>query len=274
MLSPHGFFSFTSVNDSSLHRAYNQWHQLDHRPENLALDAVRYGERWVRTPACAAASTADHRLAPTHYVNLYWFRPPIDEAITQWQALAERSFQWGRRPDMDMCTRPLMGFFDVVKGYVRPEVLVSVEALPFRPTRGVVVQVVELLDPHALGVERLYRWYDTVAIPAALRLPGVAGAYTFSSVTSTIDEGFVAEAGARTFAAAAPSRAGSFRITITYCDDDVLVTKRALDESAHRLRAAAPGGDPFTAAGATVIFDSAVRVIEPWAWNWFDEGAS
>jgi len=270
MLAPHGFFSFTSVDDPSLHRAYNEWHQLDHRPENMALEGVRYGERWVRTPDCAAASTADHRLAPTHYMNLYWFRPPIAAAVTEWQGLAESSFQWGRRPDMDMCTRPLMGFFDVIKGYVRPEVLVSVSALPFRPTKGVVVQVVELDEPHAIGVERLYRWYDTVAIPTALRLDGVAGAYTFSSVTSTIDDGFVAEDDARTFAPTATSRAGSLRITVYWCDDDALVTKAALDASFAALRAAAPLGDPLAAAGAQVIFDSAARVIEPWVWNWFD----
>ncbi len=270
MLAPHGFFSFTSVNEPSLHRAYNEWHQLDHRPENLALEGVRYGERWVRTPECAAASSADRRLAPTHYMNLYWFRPPVAAAIAEWQGLAESSFQWGRRPDMDMCTRPLMGFFDVVKGYVRPEVLVSIEALPFRPTRGVVMQVVELAEPHAIGVERLYRWYDTVAIPAALRLDGVAGAYTFASVSSTIDEGFVADADARTFAPAAASRAGSLRITVYYCDEDALVTKAALDASFAELRAAAPHGDPLDRAGAQVVFDSAARVIEPWSWDWFD----
>jgi hypothetical protein len=270
MLAPHGFFSFTSVNDPSLHRAYNEWHQLDHRPENMALEGVRFGERWVRTPDCAAASTADHRLAPTHYMNLYWFRPPIAAAVTEWQGLAESSFQWGRRPDMDMCTRPLMGFFDVIKGYVRPEVLVSVSALPFRPTKGVVVQVVELDEPHAIGVEKLYRWYDTVVIPTALRLDGVAGAYTFSSVTSTIDDGFVAEDDARTFAPTATSRAGSLRITVYWCDGDALVTKAALDASFATLRAATPLGDPLAAAGAQVIFDSAARVIEPWVWTWFD----
>ena len=273
MLSPHGFFSFTSVDHPSQHAAYNEWHQLDHRPENLALDGVRHGERWVRTPACAATSLADARLAATHYVNLYWFRPPIADAVAEWQALAERSFQWGRRPDMAMCTRPLMGFFDVVKGYVSPHAKVSTAALPFRPTSGVIVQVVELEDPHAIAVEQVYRWYDTVVIPATLAVAGVAGVYTFSSVTSTIDSGFVAAADARTFTTGAPAQAGRLRITVTYCDGDLLATKQAVDASFARLRDSASSGDPLVRAAASVVFDSAVQVIEPWRWAWFDETA-
>ena len=266
MLAPHSFFSFTSVTDAADHRAYNEWHQLDHRPENLALDSVRYGERWVRTPECAAASTADHRLAPTHYVNLYWFRPPIPDAVVEWQGLAEQAFQWGRRQDIALCTRPLMGFFDVVKGYVRAEVLVSIEALPFRPTRGVIVEVVQLSQPHSIGVEAFYRWVDTVAMPAVLRVDGVAGAYTFASVTSTIDAGFAASDDARTFEPTDAAQAGSLRVTVTYCDDDALVVKARLDAAYRALGL----GAELTSAGAAMIFASALRVIEPWKWDWFD----
>ena len=68
MLAPHGFFSFTSVPDPAQHRAYNEWHQLDHRPENIVLDGVQHGERWVRTPAAAVAAAADSLRASTSYV--------------------------------------------------------------------------------------------------------------------------------------------------------------------------------------------------------------
>ena len=46
------FFSFSAISDPSMHRAYSQWRQLDHLPENRALDGVIFGERWVRTPRC------------------------------------------------------------------------------------------------------------------------------------------------------------------------------------------------------------------------------
>jgi hypothetical protein len=268
MLAPHGFFSFTSVTDVTQHRAYNEWHQLDHRPENLALDGVRWGDRWVRKPDCATQSTADPRLDPTHYVNLYWFRPPVADAVQEWQGLAEQSFQWGRRQDMALCTRPLMGFFDTVKGYVRPEVRVSTEALPFRPTRGVIVQLLHLPEPHSLATERLHHWYDADAIPAVLTVDGVAGVYTFSSVTSTIDAGFSAADDARTFAPETAAEAGSLRVIVTYCDLDSLETQQRVRTAI--AGAGGAGADSWVAAGAAVLFDSALRVVEPWSWDWFD----
>ena len=54
--APLAFFSFPEVLDPARHRDYNAWHQLDHLPENRALRGVLHGERWVRTPACRAAS--------------------------------------------------------------------------------------------------------------------------------------------------------------------------------------------------------------------------
>ena len=50
-----GFFSFTEVTDPKEHRAYNEWHQLDHLPEQFPLRGIAFGQRWVSTPACAAA---------------------------------------------------------------------------------------------------------------------------------------------------------------------------------------------------------------------------
>ncbi|ANH36663.1 hypothetical protein I601_0209 [Nocardioides dokdonensis FR1436] len=43
------FFSFIRLEEGSAedHRAYNRWHQLDHRPENLALPGVAWGDRPV-----------------------------------------------------------------------------------------------------------------------------------------------------------------------------------------------------------------------------------
>lgn len=265
MLGPHAFFSFTSVREPALHRAYNEWHQLDHRPENLALPGVRHGERWVRTPEATRRSHVDARLAPTHYVNCYWFAPPVADAVREWQALAERSFQWGRRQDVTLCTRPLMGFFDTVKTYVAPRVLVSPEALPFRPHRGVVIQVLALAEPHSPAVERLYHRYDTELLPAAVATPGVAGAYVFSSVSSTIDDGFVAPADARTFAPDT-SAPGALRVHLLWCDDDLHATHARVRDA----WAGAGAEAAHEAAGARVLFDSALEVIEPWRWDWFD----
>ena len=50
-----GFFSFTEITDPSEHRSYNEWHQLDHMPEQYPLPGVVFGQRWVSTPACRRA---------------------------------------------------------------------------------------------------------------------------------------------------------------------------------------------------------------------------
>ena len=36
-----GFFSFTEITDPAEHHAYNEWHQLDHMPEQFPLDGSR-----------------------------------------------------------------------------------------------------------------------------------------------------------------------------------------------------------------------------------------
>ena len=122
MFSERAFFSFVSLADSSAeaHRVYNEWHQLDHRPENLLLPGVAWGDRWARTAACAELGTSSGpSLAGVDYVAMYWFREPYQDSYDAWQKLAEDSFQWGRGPTLPGVSRPLLGFFNPVLGYVR-----------------------------------------------------------------------------------------------------------------------------------------------------------
>ena len=39
-----GFFSFTEVLDGR-HREYNEWHLLDHMPEQFKLEGLHWGQR-------------------------------------------------------------------------------------------------------------------------------------------------------------------------------------------------------------------------------------
>lgn len=218
MMPAAAFLSFATV-ESGRHQEYNAWHQLDHRPENLALEGVMAGERWVRTPECAAAyPVADPILAGTHYVNSYWFRAPVAEAFASWQSLAERSFQEGRRPDVRLATRPMMGTFTPTTACVSPGALVSPPAMLHRPVRGVILSIHRLTQPrdphteHWLGTrERAMR--DRVA------LPGVAGAWSLSSLSTTIDPGWQPTAGSMTFDPS-PQAAGVHRAELTFLDED------------------------------------------------------
>ena len=59
-----GFFSFTEITDPAEHRSYNEWHQLDHMPEQFPLPGVVFGQRWVSTPACRRRGPSTTRSWP------------------------------------------------------------------------------------------------------------------------------------------------------------------------------------------------------------------
>jgi hypothetical protein len=267
MLSGKAFFSFTEVPDRRRHHEYNAWHQLDHRPENLALPGVLHGERWVRSPDCAAVSPpVSDELGDVHYVNMYWFRDPADESFREWQALAERSFQWGRRPDTAIARRALMGSFSPVKGYVSRRVAVSADALPFRPNRGIAITVSRLTDPHGAAAHERFAWYDSTFIPELVESPGVAGVWTFSSQSTTLEPGRRAAGGSTTFDEQDGAVPGRYRILLTYLDAD------PLDHLASRASAArSDGPNPESEVS---ILDGVLRSITPWEWTWFDEERS
>src|SRR5699024_7043661 len=161
----------------------NEWHQLDHLPENIALDGVRWGERWVRSPRCRDAElVAEAPFDTFQYLTLYWFERPVEPAITNWTDLAYRSFHWGRRQELAWTRRPYLGFFRPILGYVAPRAELAADALPLRPNRGVFVVLTEMTAAarDRARVERRNRWYDREGIPALLERDGIAGAWTFN----------------------------------------------------------------------------------------------
>jgi hypothetical protein len=255
MRARKAFFSFSHLSDQTRHQAYNRWHQLDHRPENLALDGVLYGERWVHTRQCAASrQAADPVLAPVQYVTAYWFAEPSEQSIREWQDLAEISFQWGRRPDRPWTVRPVQGFFSCVRTYVSPSLSLSPDALPYRPKRGIYVVLTRVADPHSDAAHDLFEWYDSVAIPEHVAKPGVAGACTFSSDSTTLDEGWSQRQGTTTFDEGSGER-GQIRVHLYFLEAD-------------------PKGGDFAppAAESTaekVLFAGALETITPWQWDWF-----
>lgn len=247
MIGSRAFFSFTELRDPSLHRAYNEWHQLDHRPENLALPGVAYGERWVRSPDCPALHATGSPLDGLHYLNMYWFREPVDAAVRAWSELADRSLQWGRRPDLAWANRLLMGFLHAVKGYAAERVLVSPDVLPYRPNTGVFLTVSEVTAPASATAEALHRDYDRAHLPAALGCDGVAGAWTFASDPALATR-------------AIPGLESGTRIHLYFLDGDPLVATHAL---ARVL--------PMDDERERIVYAGPLRAITPWQWDWFDD---
>jgi len=229
-----GFFSFTEVTDARAHRSYNEWHQLDHMPEQYPLPGVIYGQRWVSTPACRARRAVDGPLlAPIHYMTLYLMGEPVDQTLVEFRALGEKLHEVGRFHEQRRSH--LSGPFDVVGAQAAPRVLVSAPAVPFRPNRGIYV-VVEDRQTGAGG----RAWAD--ALGAA---EGVAGVWTFETSAH---------------AARHRWRPGDRRITVSYLDEDPLAVAAAL----------APVVERRAAGGPPPLFAGPLETVTPWEWDWFD----
>ncbi|MFI7524060.1 hypothetical protein [Nocardia salmonicida] len=257
MFSERVFFSFIELTDASRHREYNEWHQLDHRPENLLLPGVAWGDRWSRPAEYAELGRAEApELAGTDYVAMYWFRPPYEQSVAEWTKLGEDSFQWGRGPALPGVRRPLLAFFTPVKGYVAPRVRVSAEALPFRPNLGLHITVSYLPDPHGAEAHEQFSWQDRVGIPDLLRCRGVAGAWTFALHTMPKRSTLPLGDSDREY------RQGSVRIRLLYLDADPAVVSRELAEREKGWDAA--GFDPPHPAEEQTMLAGPLRTIVPW----------
>ncbi|WP_375385275.1 hypothetical protein [uncultured Microbacterium sp.] len=249
MFADLAFFSLLRITDPAGHRAYNEWHQLDHRPINLALPGIAWGDRWARPESYAALSRGTGQYALADYLAMYWFRPPVAESVAAWTALGEDSFQWGRGPLIPDVERSLLAFFRPVKGYASPHVLVDQEALPFRPNRGLHVTLTRYQSPHGADTHRAFGHEDRELIPALLRVHGVAGAWTFAfshpqrHATLPFDE-----------TPDAPQ--GSMRIRLLYLDEDPLAVTPEIAAVEEREGPAAPG--------AEVLLSTPLKTIIPW----------
>ncbi len=157
-----GFFSFTEITDPSAHQAYNEWHQLDHLPEQFSVDGITFGQRWVRSPRCREAEAATSTLLDRfHYMTLYLLRG--ETVLQPFFDLAHRLHAENRFFSARHAL--LSGPFEVVGRWAAPRVLVSPAVIPYRPSQGVYVVV----GPSVGGADLVER-------------PGVAGVWQFADL--------------------------------------------------------------------------------------------
>jgi hypothetical protein len=190
-----GFFSFTEITDPAEHRAYNEWHQLDHMPEQFPLQGIAYGQRWVSTPACRAARSASGpRLDAIHYLTLYLMTEPVDETLREFRQLGRDLYETGRFHLHRHAH--LSGPFALVDTAVAPRVLISAEAVPYRPHRGVyaVVQDASGTAPD---------------LDVMCATDGVAGAWSFADDAQRITVAWLDGEPLQVAAALAPPRGGA-----------------------------------------------------------------
>lgn len=147
-------------------------------PELVALPGFASGMRYVAPPAyIQARPVADASLAPSQYVTLYLVEEPVQQAFDNLHRRSQELHTLGRQRANRQTY--LIGSCLLVKASAAPRVLVTPEAVPFRPHRGVLVAVADILDRRKY--EAVAQWLDRVHIPDVLQVPGVAGVYWFES---------------------------------------------------------------------------------------------
>ncbi len=236
-----GFFSFTEITDPGHHRSYNEWHQLDHMPEQFPIPGIAYGQRWVLTPSARrAAPVLVEPFDAIHYMTLYFITEPVDATLREFYGLGRELHKLGRFHEhrRSHFARP-MHVRDI---RAATRVLVSPQALPFRPHRAVYV-IVET----PAGDDEYQRWHADEFIPAVCALEGVAGAWTFASDV---------------FGSDLPWTPGDHRVSVIWIDGDPRETAVRIEEL-DRDRRGSRASDTLLAACFTTI--------TPWEWTWFDD---
>ena len=256
-----GFFALTEITDPTQHRAYNAWHQLDHMPEQFPLRGIVYGQRWVSTPECRHARAVDGgEFASADYLTVYLMADPIHDTLRAFQSLADELHAAGRFTGSRRAR--LAGPYERTTVLAAPRVMVSAEAVPYRPNRGVYFVMRDWdgaggSDPVRTGPgangQGTRRGFTRAARAAAddelaaslVGAAGVAGVWSFASSRRLDRHSW--ETGERS-------------MTLCYLDDEPLAVAPHLDDMVHKA----------TAGGATVVFAGPFETIVPWQWDWFD----
>jgi hypothetical protein len=254
MIAARAFLTLTKLDDPTRHAEYNEWHQLDHLPENLALPGVMWGDRWVCSPDCAPWRTGTEADEAYQYAVMYWFRDPVEPAVREWTELNQRAVWWGRRPELAYTVRRPVGFLTPVATHAAAAALVAPDVVPLRPHRGVHLVVSRLAEPGGPAAVSWMARYEREHIPAVLRIPGVAGvsSYCFSSSGAAFGGG--------------PSDEDrGLLVRLVHLEADPVAAMPA-------LRDTVPAWDASSAT-EEILFAAPMHAIRPWEWDWFSGSA-
>lgn len=206
---------------------YLAWHGLDHLPEQHRIAEVRSGARWVSTPACRAARSAEvEPYDAVDHVVAYLFADPVEAGLETFFALGADLRAAGRMP-VRLPLVELAGY-RLTATAAAPRVLVGADVLPWRPNRGVFL-LLEQGSP--AGPDPL------------LDVAGVAGVWTYSGSGSLH-----------------PRLTGTDgrHLIVAYLDDDPAAVAGALAPVLH---------DRWSAGEVVPLLAAPFVPVVPWAWD-------
>jgi len=239
-----GFFSFVEVTDPGEHKAYNEWHQLDHLPEQYQIAGVGYGQRFVGSPRCRDARlVSEPEMGPGHYLAVYLMGDPALPTLEEFAELGDRLRNMGR---FHLQRRShVSGAWQALEGWAAPRVLVGADVVPWRPGTGIYT-IVEEPAGDADTVDAFVRDDHRTRMPQFADVPGVAGVWTFSTSARYRNPRW--------------SQPRS-RITVCWLDGDPVATAASL---APLVR------DRWANAPVRPLLAGPWEVITPYKWDWFD----
>lgn len=175
-----GFFSFTGLPDG-YNREYSRWALFDQLPELSSVQGVLSAQWWVSTPELVDRRLyAAGELAASRYLNLSLLAAPMKEALHELRAFDGKLEAEGRSFDGERTY--LRGAFDLVKTYASPNVTVSADRIPDRPSLGVFITAQDHApSATAAALDEARTWYDQVHIPDLLSVRGVVGCWWFEA---------------------------------------------------------------------------------------------
>lgn len=150
------------------HHEVNAWHDADHRPEVLGtIPHIYHSQRWV-APAAYVAARPPTRLphGGGEYANMYWSVGRPEQVLADFEALGARLTLNGRMQPMQHIEGVWHGRLKPLYFSTSPRVAISPEAVPFAPSTGLVVSIVEIVGVG--GHDAYGRWLETVHLPAVL----------------------------------------------------------------------------------------------------------
>ena len=197
-----GFFSLSHHSATGDDRAYLDWHQLDHMPEQYQLPGLVLGQRWASTRACRGSRLVEvGEWALVEHVVLYLMGDPLDKTIDEFLALGRHLAELGRFSQS--LPSHYRGALRLLEAQAAPRALISAEVVPWRPHRGVYL-LVEELDEGAGQHEFLQRMH-TELLPELVGTDGVAGAWSYGTTPSIRRSMFTH---------------GRYRMTVCYLDGE------------------------------------------------------
>lgn len=164
--------------DPAEHGHYGYWHRNDHLAEVWSRPGVAVAQRTVAPPAYLRARPPDDgELAGAQYFTYYLLTDPLDTILEMFAGGSRELREAGRM--RSLASPSSGGIYRLVGAYASPRTVVSPNAVPFLPHRGVYVSVID--SPEGADRDGLRRYYDEVHIPDLLSVKHVTGCYWFES---------------------------------------------------------------------------------------------